>query len=284
MGAAEDIFRFIHPGEFLRHWRKEQKKKNPVISHGFICQRLGVKSRSYFSDLESGRRMLGTEMMDRLLRLLNLNREQTDYFRAMVGFSQAATVSEKDYWFEQLIALNHTPHRICDPELYEYFANSSHAVVRALIDIYPTQKKLESAAGLLEPPLSAKQLRQSLSLLEALGLIECSTQGEYSSTDKVLSVDSQVSSELLAKYQRTLVQDLEQILSSSVSGKSGSASKTISNTIVLSLSSAGLQHLKKRMERIRKEVLSIAYKDEQPAEHVYQFHIHLVGKTKDSLN
>jgi uncharacterized protein (TIGR02147 family) len=275
---STEIFQFTDPGLYLKTWRTSIKAKNKLISHEYLCRKLGVKNRSYFSDLEAGRRQIGPDIFNRLVNLLKLNKEESSYFRAIIGFSQSPPGPDRDYWFEQMIALNHTPYKIAESNVYEYFSNSQHAMIRALLDIYPIQANLLKALELLVDPISEVELNKSIKLLLDLGLISQDNEGKYFSTDKILSTKDSAKSILLNRYQLSLVRELEQNLV-----KSGTKNCS-SNTLTLSLSKAGFFRVKKRLERIRKEVLAIAYKDTDPAEHVYQLHIHLLGKTIGSID
>jgi uncharacterized protein (TIGR02147 family) len=121
MKTKPNVFEYIDFKKFLTAWREAEKKTNQGVSIEYLSAKLGQKNRTYFRDLEKGRRSVGPEVLDRLIKLLNLDRDEARYFRAIVGYGQWSTCEEREYWFEQAIQLNNTPKRFIDKETYSFY-------------------------------------------------------------------------------------------------------------------------------------------------------------------
>lgn len=258
----------------MADWRKAEKARNPAISHEYLGRRLGVSNRAYFNDVEKGRRDIGPIMFDRLVKLLKLDPTQSHYFRAMIGYGQPASANEKEYWFGQLVALNHTPFRIIDADTWEYFRQSHHAVVRALLDTFSYRGDAKDAAKRLKHQITPDQFQESIDLLCKLGLAIKDDEGVYRQTDKVLSTGDRAQGELIRHYQLSVLEELKTIVAAGIPGTHDS------NSLTLSISPKGAERIIARLRQLRKEIVSIANKDEDPATEVYRVSMHIHGLTK----
>ncbi len=80
-----NIYEYIDYKKYLSDWRKESKRCNPGLTHEYLCFTLGQKSRSFFNDLEMGRKLISPGILERLTELLELKTDEAKYFRALVG-------------------------------------------------------------------------------------------------------------------------------------------------------------------------------------------------------
>jgi len=264
-----DIYQFTDYRDLLKEWRKKAKLENSRISNEYICHKLSVSNRSYYGDLEKGTRRIGPEMMDRLCNLLTLKGTAANYFRALVGFGQAKVSQEKTFWFEQLIELNHTPKKIVDKDAYEYYRVWYHSVVRALLDTYECKGDWKDASHRLRNHITPNMVSESVHLLIRLGLAE-ECDGIYKVKNKVLTSGENMRNELLRQYQIAGIRRLAAI------AEKDEPQTYNSTSLVLSLSSESLEILRAQMETLRSKIVSLANKDEKPAEHVVSFSMHLL--------
>jgi uncharacterized protein (TIGR02147 family) len=76
-------------------------------------------TRSYFTDVLKGKKVAPT-FTERFINVMELNKEEAQFFRALVKFNQAENLSEREIYFEQLISLNRTPKKVIDKKAYSY--------------------------------------------------------------------------------------------------------------------------------------------------------------------
>lgn len=267
-----DIFEFVDYRAFLIRWRKAVKEADRRYSNEFICRKLGVSNRAYYVDLEKGRRNIGTEMQERIILLMRLSAEESKYFRALVGFGSPSSVAEKSYWFEQLIALNHTPRRIVSPEEYEFYRTWYHTTVRALLDTYEYRGDAKDASRRLLGRVSAKEIEESIQLLCKLGLVE--KKGEcYTVTGKVLTTGETARNELLRQFQLSNIQLMERIIQENHPGSH------TSSVLTLSLSESARLLIEEQMRSFRSKVIAIVHKDTEPATQVIKIATHLITES-----
>lgn len=270
-----NIFEYIEYRKFLTTWRESERKANPGLTHEYLCAKLGQKNRTYFSDVEAGRKFIGPEVLDRLIALIGLKGAEAKYFRALVGYGQPATYDEKEFWFEQIIELNNTPCCTVDKSTYSFYKEWYHSTIRALLDACDVKDDCGKISRLLYTRVPADKVRESLDLLLALGLIAPDSRGFLKPTQKVLTTGDNVRHELLRRFQVANHRVLGEILKKDDPGTHDSTQMTIS------VSRQGFDRIMKRINQLRSEIRSISHKDEKKANRVYKVAIHVYPETKE---
>lgn len=263
-----NIYEYIDYKKFLADWRKEEKSRNPGLTHEYLCSVLGLKNRSFYNDIEKGRKVIGAEVLDRLISLFGFQGNEAKYFRALVGYGQPATYAEKEYWFEQIVVMNHTPKRLIDKETYRYFKEWWHSALRALLDTGNFSDDWKLLSKKLYNRVTPEQVQDSILLLSQLGLIVKTPDSYWKPTAKILSTGDNVKDECFQRYQLSFHSILKQILEENVAGSHDSSQLTVS------VSKKGLERIISRIRNLRAEIISISHKDESSADRVYQIALH----------
>jgi uncharacterized protein (TIGR02147 family) len=268
MNKHPNIFAYIDYKNYLTDWRKAEKVIHPGLTHEYLCAALGQKNRSYFNDLEKGRKMIGAEVLDRLVKLLRLHGDEARYFRAIVGYGQRATPQEREYWFEQVVQLNNTPFIQLDKNAFAYFGGWQHACVRSLLDTIDTEGDCALISQRFYNRITERQARESIDLLLKMGLIGKNTAGHLKPTDKILTTGDNAKGGFIRRYLLANHDMFRTILEKD-------EPETHSSTLeTLSVSPKGLERIMKRIKQFRSEIQSIVHKDENKATRVFQFAIH----------
>ncbi len=269
MNAQPNIFEFIDFKKYLTAWREAEKKATPGLTHEYLCAKLGQKNRTYFSDVENGRKNIGPEVLNRMVKLLKLDDNGAKYFRALVGYGQRATYEEREFWFEQVVQLNNTPKRIVDKKTYDFYKKWYHTTIRAYLETCNFKDEYAAASKKLYGRVSPKQVQESIKILKALRLISSNSEGYLKPTDKILSTGDVIKDELLRQYQLSNHDVLRTILEKDEPNTHESTQLTVS------VSREGIERIIKRIKQLRTEILSITHKDGKKAERVYKIAVHL---------
>jgi uncharacterized protein (TIGR02147 family) len=269
-----NIFEYIDFKKYLSAWRESEKWINPGLTHEYLCAKLGQKNRTYFSDVEKGRKHVGPEVLSRMTKLLNLNDEETKYFRALVGYGQTATREEREFWFEQVVQLNNTPKKIVDKKTYSFYKEWYHTTVRAFLETCDFKGDYGEASRRLYGRVSPKQVRESVKVLKSLGLISANERGFLKPTDKILSTGDAAKDELLRQYHLSNNDVLKSILEKDEPNTHDSTNLTVG------VSREGIERIVKRIRQLRAEIISIAHKDEKNAKRVYKIAVHVYPESR----
>ncbi len=274
MRLTPNIFDYIDFRKYLADWREAEKEMCPGLTHEFLSAKLGQKNRTYFSDLEKGRRSIGQGMLERLIQLLDLSDNEAKYFRALVGYGQPTTCEEREFWFEQLIQLNNTPKRFVDRKTHSFYRKWYYTTIRAYLETCDFKNEYEKASRMLFGRVTPKEVREAIANLKSLGLIAVNDRGFLKPTDKVLVTGDLVRNELIRQYHLTNLNILRTIVEKDEPGTHDSSQLTIS------VSREGIERIVKRIKQLRSEIISIAHKDVNRAERVYKIALHAYPESR----
>lgn len=256
MKPKPNIFEFIDYRKFLTAWREVEKDNNPGLTHEYLCAKLGQNNRTYFSDLEKGRKKIGPEVLDRLIKLIDLKGDEAKYFRAIVQYGQPSTYDEKEFWFEQAIQLNNTPQIIVDKTTYSYYKKWYHTTIRAYLETCNFKDEYQKASQKLYGRVTPEEVKVAIENLLALGLIAPDAEGYLKPVEKVLTTGEQVKDELLQCYQLTNIDLLRSIVAEN------KPDTYECRHLTGSVSEEGIRRINKRINQLRTEIISIVHKDE----------------------
>lgn len=226
-----------------------------------------MKSRSYFNNVLKGRTSVTSSFVDRFIELLELKTNETKYFRALINYCQSSGSREKEYYFDQLIQLNCTPHTQLNKDSYLYYKEWYFSAVRALLDIIDFKDDYASLAKRLAPPITAKQAKSAIALLKKLGIITKNRQGFWTPTDKIISSGDLLRDAVIRQYQIACLEHAKNMLAQD----SDVPHRNI--TLTASLSDEAVDRISLKMQQFKSETRSIIQKDEHKASKVY--HINL---------
>jgi len=275
MKTRPNIFEFIDFKKYLIAWREAEKEKNPGLTHEFLCAKLGQKNRTYFSDIEKGRKKIGPEVLDRLIKLTGLKGDEAKYFRAIVQYGQPSTYDEKEFWFEQAIQLNNTPKKIVDASTYSYYKKWYHTTIRAYLETCNFKDDYAEASRKLFGRVSPDEVREAVENLLSLGLIAPDDRGYLKPVDKVLTTGELVKNELVRTYQLSNIDLFRSVV------EKNEPDTYECRHLTVSVSDEGIKRIQKRISQLRSEILSIVHKDEKKADRVFKIALHLFPETTE---
>jgi uncharacterized protein (TIGR02147 family) len=278
MAQRINIFEYIDYRKYLTDWRLAEKEANPGLSHEYLNAKLGQNNRTFFSNIESDRKNIGSQTINKLITLIGLNSIEANYFRALVGYGQSATDEEKEYHLEQIVTLNNTPYTIVDKDTYSFYTEWYHSSIRALLDVIDTKDDYVKISQLLYSRVTPNQVRDSIKLLKSLDLIAPDKRGFLKPTQKILVTQEKIRHELLHRFQVANNRQLSEILKKDEPGAHDSTQMSVS------VSRRGFDRIIKRVNQLKSEIRSIAHKDEEKANRVYKIAIHLYPESKEIVS
>lgn len=270
-----DIFEYIDYRKYLDDYYVKRKSIEADFTHEYICHRLGQENaRSYFSNVINGRTDMTPVFIDRFINLLELKPDAAKYFRALVNYNQTVSPHEKEFFFDQLVRLNRTPHQVVDPNAYEFYKEWYHSAVRALLDIIDVQSDYKALSVKLYPPITLKQARDSIGLLDRLGLIKKNEKGFWKPTEKIIVTGDFIKDALVKQFQMKCLEHARFALARGP----GQACKNL--TLTASISDKAFERMMGRLKQLKTEFRSIIHTDEKQATKVYHLNVNFFPMSK----
>lgn len=271
------IYNYYDVKKYLREYRDTRKKVDEGFTNLYICYELGQKnSKGYFNNVINGRVRIGSTLVDRFVKLLNLENDEQNYFRVLVNYSQARTPEERDTFFEQLMRCSKIEGKELSLQVAQFYGEWYHPIIRALMDICDfTGDNYQILQEKMITPISLPQLKNSIKLLDKLSLIQKNEEGIYRPTDAVITSGSDIDREILLRFQeKTLNHGRDVVINSNVKPQKVT-------TMTISVSKKTFETIQDRVTQLKHEIRALAQNDESESENLYQVAMHLYPHTED---
>lgn len=239
--------------------------------HGFSLRRLtsqaGFASSGFISEVISGRKNLSPASAIKLGKALGFNNEELTHFDILVRYNQAKEPEEKAWLLQHILRSNPGPSGPKVPaEQWEFYSHWLHAVIREILHCLPFKGDAGDLARRIVPAQSVENIRDSIQLLNRLGLIKRNAQGVYKPTDRVIALDDPAAAPLLNELQRQMLDLARDAFTRWPREERLMSSSTLSLSQKQFLKACGL------IRQMRRQLLELAKSDEE-SDRVFQLSI-----------
>jgi uncharacterized protein (TIGR02147 family) len=268
------IFDYYDYRVFLRDFYKQQKGKNPFFSYRFIGYRVEMDS-SFLIKVLQGVLHISNEKIGKFVELCHFNEKESHYFETLVFFCKAKTEKERKLYFEKLFGICRIKNRRIEERNYRFFQQWHHSAVWSLLNYYSFIGDFHELAEMLNPPISVKDAKQSIALLEELGLVLRNPDGRYIVVDRNLTTGKEWHAIAISNYQREMIAKAQEALE-----RFPKEERNIS-TVTMNIPREALSEIDELIGKFRESLIqfvnSISNKD---SDRVYQLNVQLFPLTK----
>jgi uncharacterized protein (TIGR02147 family) len=276
----EPLFAYTDYRRFLADWFAEKKRANARFSLRMLAERSGFKARDYLMRVMRGDRNLSPEGVRKLSGFFRFSEKQAEYFSALVEFNQARATPDKERCYARLSEVRkYGAHQRLRQDQFEYLTAWYHSALRSLLPVLEPPlagdgpEAWDRLAKLMDPPLSAKQARDSVDLLLRLGLLARDARGRFSVKEPALTTGDEVAALGVAAFHRATMELAKRSID-----KHPPESRDISG-ITMSISQDGFRRIKSELRAFRKRIQAIASAD-TGEDMAYQLNLHLIPLTR----
>jgi uncharacterized protein (TIGR02147 family) len=278
--AMESIFTYTDYRKYIADFFEERKRLNKHFSLRMLAERSGFKARDFLMRVMRGDRNLSLEGAGKLSDFFRFSEKQSEYFHILVQFNQADTTSDKESFYQRLSEIRkYGAHQKLRQDQFEYLTAWYHSALRSLLPVLGPNAlpsgpdDWEKVAKLLDPPITAKQARDSVDLLLRLGLLEKDSKGKFAVDKAALSTGDEVASLGVAAFHRATMELAKRSID-----RHPPTARDISG-ITMSISQEGFRRIKSEIRAFRKKIQAIASGD-MGEDMVYQLNLHLIPLTR----
>ena len=258
-----NIFAYTDFRKYLGDYYQARKKAEKRFSHRFIREKVGAGSTGWFADVVKGRTGIPGSLMVKLAKLLQLRNAETDYFEAMVLFGQAGSLDERNRYFQKMLSFKEVRSDMVGIDRLEFYSKWHHGAIRELLFFHPFRGDYAELARKLSPPIRQAEARESVALLERLGMVEPNAIGGHKSKEAVLKKDPSFPSVVMANFLKANMElAIESLDRYSKEERDVSA-------LTISLSEQAFAQVKDEIRALRKKILAMTEVDMAPNK-VYQ--------------
>lgn len=271
-----DIYQFTHFRKYLEEYQAARVKAEPGFTRTEICNLLGMeKSRSYFADVLRGKKV-SPRMVAKFIELCNLEKKEAKYFEVMVKVDQAKTDAIRKAAMEELLQMHPNPQNILNTDAYEYYNHWYNSALFAILDAMDVGDDLTPVQKRIFPKVTLGKLKESLDLLQRLGLARKNEEGFWKPTQESISSGPYNNAELIKQYQMQCFELSKQAL------MTPPKAPTIMSTLTFSISSNAYKELEEAVQEFKAKARSIIAGDKNKADGVYQLNLHMFSNLENN--
>lgn len=267
----KSVFEYLDYRIFLKDFYEEQKERHGYFSYRYFGNRVGIDS-SYLLKVILKSRHLSEKTVTAVSDFCGLTGNEAEYFHLLVHFGKARSQRESKLLFEKLLTIRNVKSRRLLERQYEYFRTWYHPVVRSVLEYFDFKGDFALLGKQLSPPLSAKEARDSVRLLEKLQLIRKNSDGRYRLTETAVTTGEDWRSVAIGAYQEETIR-----LSSEAIERHERSLRDIS-TVTMNINAADFEEIRDRVTEFRRSIISFVT-DSTDADRTYQLNIQLFPLT-----
>ncbi len=269
------IYTYIDYRKYLADYYQEKKDTTRHFSYRYFAQRANIKSPAFLKDVILGKRNLTSDVTEKCIAALNLNKKESRFFRHLVLFNQAKSASEKqDAYSVMLSMMNSVNEYHLTKKQYIYFEKWYYSVIRELVCIHDFKDNFDLLAQSVKPSISTAEARKAVTLLCDLSLISKQKDNTYKQQDLAITSDDP----MVALARRSF--NSEMLMLAKNANETHPVSERNISGITMGISKACYDVLLAEITSFKERIKSIVNQDTSST-HVYQLNIQLFPLSTD---
>jgi uncharacterized protein (TIGR02147 family) len=248
-----NIFNYLDYREFIEDYYEDKKAGNPHFSFQVFASMAGFGSKSFIKLVIDGKKNLSEKSVEQINRALKLTDKSFSYFKDLVQFNQASSLQLRNFYFERLLSYNkRNSAKVLLLHQYDFYTKWYHNTIRELACAVDFRGDFELLGKMVKPAISARKARQSVALLQKLGLIRRKTGGGYEQADTIITTGMEVRSLAVQNFHQ------QNLFIAGQSIETVPSSERDISCLVLGLSENGIQKVKGEIHKFQEKILEVA--------------------------
>jgi uncharacterized protein (TIGR02147 family) len=278
----QNIYSYLDYRKFLSDYYKQAKKSTKGFSYRAFSRKAGIVAPNFLQWLIEGKRNLAARTVPRVIRALELDKKEAEYFTEMVWFCQAKTMKDQTAHFQKLVELRRPVEvKLMEETQYEHYNRWYNEAIRVSLKLSPFNPEEKYAYRKLgkrvSPAITESRAKNAVNQLLKLGLAEKGADGLIRQTDAILSTGNEVSSFLARKFQESMID-----LARESMDRFPREQRDVS-CITLTASDECFSMIKKEVQLVRKRIMELVRMDRDP-KNVFQLNFQLFPLTPVDKN
>ena len=273
--AMKPIFEYSDYRSFLADFYTEKKAQNSHFSYRFMARHVGFKSAGHFTKIIQGKANISVALALRFADFFKFNKKQAEYFQLLVLYNQAKNHQDKRRYFEKMLSFKDAKIVTVDATQYEFYEKWYYTAVREVLAFFPVKDNFADLAAQIVPPISEREAKKAIDLLERLGFIAKDADGYYRQANPLLMADRGAASLAVDNF---ILSNID--LAREAIDRFPKDERKLSATS-LTISKATYDKIINDLREFRQHILTLAQQDQNP-ERTYQFNFQVFPVSKTS--
>jgi uncharacterized protein (TIGR02147 family) len=261
------LYSYLDYRSYLLDEQASRKEVDPGFTFRTMANLLEIDP-GQLTRILRGKSPLPFRFVPAVAQHFEMDRRASAYFEELLRLERARSTDEKSRCQERLAALRGVAVSPVDAARAEYYAQWYHSVIRALLGLGPFREDFAALGEMCIPPITAEQARQSVQILEDLGLVRRDEQRVLRPSEPHLTTGDGVSALVLRKFHDQAI-----LLGREALERIPPVEREIS-AITASLDANGLVLLREMARELRQRVQTLAHGTRDP-DRVFQLNIQM---------
>jgi len=267
------IYNYTDYRKFLRDRFAELKAENGYFTYRYIAAKAGFRSPGFFTQVLQSKSNLSDRLIPSLSQVFCLKPRDSHYFELMVHYNQAVSHVDKRYYFGKMVASKKGQVNTIGPDAYEFYDKWYYSAIRAILHYRPIDGDYKRLAKMVIPSITPAEAKKAIAVLCRLGFIEKSDADVYTITSKNITTGLNTDSVVINNF---LINTLD--IAKDAFYKFPKEKRSFS-ALTASVSDAGYEMIKKRIDEFRSELVELV-KTDKGVDRVYQINFQLFPMTQ----
>lgn len=263
----KSVFEYLDYRVYLKDFYEEKKSVQAFFSYRLFGNKVGVDP-SYLAKVFLKCRHISDDSILKFAEFCGLKEKEAEYFEALVHFIKAKSHKKSKLYFEKLLSIKSISAQKLIAQQYEYYRKWQHSAVRSMLEYHVFTGDYKALAAGLSPPISVKEAKESIALLEKLALIKRDDKGRYVLTDTAVTTGAQWQSLAIEAFQEETIR-----LSRESLQRHPKENRDVS-TVTLNINARDYSELRERIREFRGAVIKYVNGATGP-DRTYQLNIQL---------
>ncbi|MBN2188418.1 MAG: TIGR02147 family protein [Chitinispirillaceae bacterium] len=268
----KSIFEYLDYREYLKDFYEEKKSERSFFSYRLFGSKIGLDA-SYLAKVLIGQRHVADDATGKIAAFCGLNGREAEYFETLVHFVKAKSHKESKLLFEKLLSFKNIRSATLLEHQYAFYRKWYHSAIRSVIEFYDFRGDYGALAKKLSPPISTREAKESVRLLEKLNLIKKDPAGRYRMTDTAITTGPQWHSLAIQAFQEETIR-----LSAESLARHSRKHREVS-TVTMNLSGQNFEEIRERINEFRNSIIKYVNGQTSP-DRVVQLNIQLFPLTQ----
>jgi uncharacterized protein (TIGR02147 family) len=268
----KSVFEYLDYRDFLKDFYEEKKSQRSFFSYRMFGAKIGIDP-SYLAKVIIKNRNVSNSTIGAIAVFCGFKEREADYFETLVHFVKAKSLKESKLLFEKLLSLKNASAKTLLEYQYALYQKWHHSAIRSLMEFYDFRGDYKALGEQLSPPISAKEAKESIRLLEKLMLIKKDASGRYRMADTAITTGPQWSSLAIAAFQEETIR-----LSAGALTRHPKKHRDIS-TVTMNINEENFEEIREKINEFRSSIIKYVH-EQQSADRVVQLNIQLFPLSK----
>lgn len=261
-----NIFNYHNYRLFLKDFLAYKKEKDLNFSQRSILKKMKITSTGFLANVLSGRNNLTANQTTILGEILKLKKKEKRYFEALVPFTQAKTIKEKNQYLNEIVNIYKSKYRKLPKEYLGLYSKWYNIAIIEIIALTEFTGDFRALSKIVKPKITETETKAAIKELEKLELIKKDDHGVYRPNRNNVKTYEEIKSLQISNFL------LETMTNAKHSMDNTKNSERDISALSIKISENKMKEIKAEIRSFRKKILQMAELDEN-RDRVYQCNI-----------